>query len=184
MKQTLIAALAVSLLGAGVSGAADYAVGPEKSKVTFKIMNKPPGAKKASEVEGKFEAFSGSVSFDKSAPEKSKVEMEIKTTSVDTANEKRDAHLRNQDFFKVKEFPTMSFKSTAVKKAGDGKLEVSGDFTLLGKTKPVTVTFELTGESSGKASFQIKRSEYGMTYRVPDTADEVDVTLEIVGVAK
>lgn len=164
--------------------AGDFAVGPEKSKVTFKILNKPPGAKQASEVAGKFSKFSGSVSFDEAAPEKSMVAMEVKTTSVDTGNGKRDAHLRNQDFFKVKEFPAMTFKSRAVKSAGKGKLEVTGDFTMLGETKSVTVTFELTGENSGKTSFRIKRSEYGMTYRVPDTADEVDVTMEIVGVAK
>ena len=98
-----------------------------------------------------------------------------------TANKKRDDHLRNQDFFKVKEYPKMTFKSTKVMKKKDGNYEVEGKFTLLNKTRTITVVFVPSGSDGGKTSFQIKRSDYGMTYRVPDTADEVDVTLEIVG---
>ena len=75
------------------------------------------------------------------------------------------------------------FKSKSVKKADDGKFEITGDLTLLDKTKEITVTFEKTGDNAGKTSFQIKRSDYGMKYRVPDTADEVDITLDIVAAA-
>ena len=164
--------------------AGTYSIDSAKSKISFKIMNKPPGKPSASEVPGSFKEFSGTVVFDKADPAKSSVKMEIKTTSVDTGNKKRDDHLRNQDFFKVKEYPTMSFKSTKVTSKGDDKYEVEGEFTLLGKSKTIAVTFEATGANGGKTSFQIKRSEYGMKYRVPDTADEVDVTLEIVGKKK
>ena len=177
--------LSPGLLLAWPSAAADsYNIDSKKSKVTFKIRNKPPGAKEFQEVPGSFKDFSGIVVFDSKNPSKSSVQMEVKTTSVDTKNRKRDKHLRNQDFFKVKEHPTMSFKSTKVKKTSDKNYEVTGNFTLLGKSKPITVKFEVTGESSGKTSFQIKRSEYGMKFRVPDTADEVDVTLEIVATKK
>ena len=105
--------------------------------------------------------------FDEAAPSNSKVEIEVNTSSVDTGNKKRDDHLRNQDFFKVKEYPKMSFKSTKVTKKGDGKYEIAGKFTLLDKTKDITVTFERSSENAGKTSFQIKRSDYGMKYRVP-----------------
>jgi len=175
---TLVAGL---LLAWPASAADTYKIDAAKSKVTFTINNKPPGAKKQSPVPGSFKDFSGTIVFDSKNPSKSSVEMEVKTTSVDTKNEKRDKHLRNTDFFKVKEYPKMSFKSTKVKKAKKDTYEVTGDFTLLGKSKSITVTFNATDKNAGKASFQIKRSEYGMKFRLPDTADEIDVTLEIVG---
>ena len=183
-----IALALVSFLTAAIfpAGAADsFEIDSAKSKVTFKIQNKPPGASEFSEVPGKFTEFSGTVVFDDSDPSKSSVEMEIKTASVDTANAKRDDHLRNQDFFKVKEHPKMTFKSKKVTKNADGNFEVEGDLTLLSKSKTVTVTFEPNAsKDGGKTSFQIKRSDYGMDYRVPDTADEVDITLELVGKTK
>ncbi|CAN5316056.1 YceI family protein [soil metagenome] len=179
---TAIRTLAAALVLAGTTIAAEtYTIDRDKSEVAFTILNKPPGATEPEKVPGKFKDFSGKIVFDAEAPANSQVEIEIKSASVDTANEKRDAHLRNQDFFKVKEFPIMTFKSTAVKKLAEDKFEVTGDFTLLGQTKPVTAVFDLTDETSGKAAFQIKRSDYGMSYRVPDTGDEVDVMLTVVG---
>jgi polyisoprenoid-binding protein YceI len=185
MIPKFIATTAVLALALGTAQSAEkLAIDAEKSKVSFTILNKAPGAAEFGAVAGTFKEFKGSLVLDEAQPEKSSVVMEVMTTSVDTANERRDAHLRNQDFFKVKEFPVMKFMSKSVKKAGDSKYEVTGDFTLLDKTKEITVTFEKTGDRSGKTSFRIKRSEYGMGYRVPDTADEVDVTLEIVAAAK
>jgi polyisoprenoid-binding protein YceI len=183
IRNILFPLIALTLATGGLHAADTLKIDSKKSKVTFSIMNTPPGAAAASEVPGSFKDFSGTIVIDDADPSKSSVEMEIKTTSVDTANEKRDAHLRNQDFFKVKEYPTMKFKSKSVKKADDGKFEITGDLTLLDKTKEITVTFEKTGDNAGKTSFQIKRSDYGMDYRVPDTADEVDITLDIVAAA-
>jgi len=175
------AALALALTTVHPAGAAEtYKIGPDNSKVLFKIDNKAPGASDYMSVPGSFKEFSGTWVMG-TDPAKNSVEMEVQTTSVDTANERRDNHLRNQDFFKVKEFPTMTFKSTSFKKVADDTFEVTGDFTLLGKTKPVKVSFKKTGAHAGTATFRIKRSEFGMTFRVPDTADEVDVTLEIAG---
>lgn len=159
-------------------------IDPSDSKITFVINNKPPNAAESKPVPGSFKDFSGTILFDETNPAASSVEIEIKTTSVDTANEKRDDHLRNQDFFKVKEFPVMTFKSKSVKKLEGDQFEVTGDITLLGVTKENVVVFEKTGERTGKSNFQIKRSDYGMTYRLPDTADEVNVTLDIVAKAK
>ncbi len=184
MKNPLFTLVTILGLTAAPLFAADVLdIDSEKSKISFTIQNKPPRAKEFQEVAGSFKDFSGKIVFDKANPSKSSVEVEVKTASVDTANEKRDDHLRNQDFFKVKEFPKMTFKSTKVSKKGSD-YEVEGKFTLLDKTKTITVSFKPSSESSGKVSFQIKRSDYGMTYRVPDTADEVDITLEIVGKTK
>lgn len=184
IRRTLFQVLTIALAASGLQAAETLKIDSKKSKVAFTIKNTPPGASEASDVPGSFTDFSGTIAFDDAEPAKSAVEMEIKTTSVDTGNEKRDAHLRNQDFFKVKEYPTMKFKSKSVKKTDDGKFEITGDFTLLDKTKEITVTFEKTGDQAGTTSFQIKRSDYGMDFRVPDTADEVEVTLEIVAATK
>ena len=155
-----------------------YKINPEKSKINFYIKNKSSPQRAYEIVPGTFKQFSGTMNLGSNPS----VQVEVKTTSVDTAIIKRDKHLRNQDFFKVKEFPTMSFKSTSMKKTSDDTYDVTGDFTLLGKTESINLTFKLTGPHAGTASFQIKRSDYGMTFRIPATADEIKVTLNIVGV--
>jgi polyisoprenoid-binding protein YceI len=66
-----------------------------------------------------------------------------------------------------------------VKKNGEGEYDVTGTFTLLGKSRKMTVTFVPNGERGGKTEFVIKRSEFGMDYRVPETGDEVAVTIEV-----
>lgn len=180
-KKSITGLLALAFSLSSALAADTYKIDPDKSEITFKIMNKPPGAAKASEVDGKFTKFSGTVKFDAADASKNSVEVEVETTSVDTSNTKRDDHLRNQDFFKVKEHPKMTFKSTKVKKNDDGDYEVEGDFTLLGKTKSISIVLKKDGDATGTTSFQIKRSDYGMKYRIPDTADEVDVTIKFVG---
>ena len=84
---------------------------------------------------------------------------------------KRDAHLKNQDFFKVKEHPKMTFKSTKVKKNKDGDYEVEGDFTLLGKTRSISVVLKKDGDNTGATTFQIKRSDYGMKFMLEGLKD-------------
>jgi polyisoprenoid-binding protein YceI len=184
MKTSMLA-ITFAFAAAGTALAAGaFQVGPDQSKVKFTIMNKPPGAPAAQEVPGSFGDFSGMVMFNAQDPAKSTVQMEIKTASVDTGNPKRDDHLRSADFFKVKEHPTMTFKSTAAKKISEDTYEVTGNFTLLGKTKPVTATFKKTGDNAGTATLKLKRSDYGMKFGIPNTADEVNVTLELVGTPK
>ena len=185
MKSKLIAmTIACATLTWPAVAADTYQIGPDKSKVRFTIMNKAPGQNAAEEVPGSFGDFKGTVMFNAQDPAKSSVQMEIKTASVDTGIAKRDDHLRSADFFKVKEFPTMAFKSTAAKKIADDTYEVTGNFTLLGKSKPVTATFKKTGDETGTATFKLLRSDYGMKFRIPDTADEVNVTLELAGTKK
>jgi polyisoprenoid-binding protein YceI len=180
LRPTAIAAATLGLVAASHSFAAEtIKLSPETAAVTFTIKNKPPGGSGFDDVPGKFKEFEGEIVFDPAAPAKSSVAIEVKTASVDTANEKRDDHLRNQDFFKVKEFPSMTFKSKSVAKNADGNYEVDGTFTLLGKSKDLKVTFEPDGEGGGKTSFTIKRSDFGMDFRVPDTSDEVAVTIKV-----
>ncbi len=137
---------------------------------------------------GRFNDVSGSITLDAAKPEASAVDLTIKTASVDTNNVKRDDHLRGPDFFLVKQFPTATFKSKAVKKSGDNTWDVSGDLTIRGVTKPLSFTFTHVGTSKnsagkevvgGHAVFTIKRSDFGVNYGIPNIGDEVELTVSV-----
>ena len=126
---------------------------------------------------GRFNEFTGKITMDETDISKSTVEFEVKTASVDTANNKRDQHLRSPDFFSAKQFPVITFKSTKVnmKEGEEDMLQVTGDLELLGVKKSITVDVEITGKGKGRQGesligfesvFTINRSEFGMTYGV------------------
>jgi polyisoprenoid-binding protein YceI len=143
---------------------------------------------------GQFQEFSGEFTFDGQTVENSAVSVTIRTASVDTDDQARDDHLRSPDFFNAAEFPEMSFASTAIERTGDKTGKITGDLTLLGVTKPVTleVTFnqkaphplpqysgvEVAGFS---ATTTIKRSDFGMSTFVPAIGDEIEIILEVEG---
>jgi len=146
------------------------------------------------EVPGFFRDFTGSVNYDTADPTKSTVEFTAKATSVDTGVAGRDRHLRTADFFDVEKFPDLTFKSTKVEKKGKGWI-VSGDLTMRGVTKPVSIPFEITGflpggERSGakigiSGETTINRRDFGVNYGnnmpngLPAIADQVKVVLQI-----
>jgi len=122
-------------------------------------------------------------------PEKSKINVTIKTDSVDTKVEALDKHLKSPDFFNAVQFPTLSFASTGIKLDGNGEGTVAGNLTLHGVTKPVTLKLKHVGTGKGMKGEQrvgyvatgtIKRTDFGMTYGVPGAAtDEVDLRIGI-----
>ena len=146
------------------------------------------------EVPGYFRDFTGTVNYDASDPAKSSVEFSAKVTSVDTGVAGRDRHLRTADFFDVEKFPEMTFKSSKVEKKGKGWI-VSGDLTMRGVTKPVSIPFEITGFLPGgdragakigiTGETVINRRDFGVNYGtnlpsgVPQVADQVKVVLSI-----
>ncbi len=145
-----------------------------------------------SKSEGEFLDFDGFFTFDRNKPEESKVEITIDTSSIDMDDEKWDSHMKNEDFFNVEQFPSMTFKSTDIKLTGEKTAEFTGDLTLLGVTKPVTlnVTYNKSGKHpfSGKfvsgfsATSSLKRSDFGMTYGLPAIGDEVELRIEVEGI--
>ncbi|MFN0242133.1 MAG: YceI family protein [Planctomycetota bacterium] len=121
---------------------------------------------------GRFNDISGTITYDEAKPESSKVDLTIKTESVDTANGKRDGHLKSPDFFDAKQFPTATFVSKSVK-SKDKKLAVTGDLTIRGVTKSITIDVEVTGvakdgqggELAGfYTEFTIQRTDFGVNY--------------------
>ncbi len=138
---------------------------------------------------GRFNDFEGTIVYDEANPAASKVDVKIAAKSLDTNHERRDKHLRSPDFFNAAQFPEITFKSTKVEMDG-GKMKVSGELSLLGKTQAVVVFLEKSGEGKGmdggklvgfhgEATF--KRSDFGMNYGVEQGAlsDEVKIIISV-----
>lgn len=136
------------------------------STATFKIRHF------TANVVGQFRTFEGTINMDRANPAKSSVEFTIQSASIDTGSENRDKHLRSADFFDVEKFPTITFKSTAVAAKGKDAYDVTGDLTMHGVTKRVTlpVTFGgfLKTKRGEKAGFEIEttlnRKDYEITW--------------------
>lgn len=135
---------------------------------------------------GRFNKADGSFNIDPADPSKSFIDITIATDSVDTANGGRDKHLKGGDFFAVTEFPTMGFKSKSFKKTGDGTYDVTGDFTMRGKTTEITVPLTDTGRGKGmrggevagfETKFTVNRTNYGVSYGSGTGALGDDVTV-------
>jgi polyisoprenoid-binding protein YceI len=183
------AAMVASLVvGLGMAAAAnDYAIDPVHSGVTFQVSHLG-----LSWIHGRFNDFSGSFTIDASDPSKSSFALDIKPESIDTNNTKRDEHLRGPDFFNVKQFPALGFKSSQVKPA-DGGYEVTGDLTLHGVTKPIT--FMLKGGRAAEfpkgtmrtgysTELLLKRSDFEMDNFKQMLGDDVYIAVSFEGVKK
>lgn len=144
---------------------------------------------------GQFNDFDGNLVFDQEQPANSKVEVTIRTASVDTDVPKLDEHLLAEDFFDAARFPTISFKSKTVSKVSKSRYHVLGDLTLHGVTREVTLlaTLNHIGEhplskllekykgayyTGFSATAVIRRSEFGIESYVPNVADEVNIRIE------
>ncbi len=167
MRRNLLAMAmaATAVLGLGMAATGDdYTIDPVHSSVTFQVSHLD-----LAWLNGRFNEFSGTFSLDPSDPSKSSFKMTINPESVDTNNTKRDGHLRSPDFFNTKQFPTVSFSSTAVKPI-EGGYQVTGDLDLHGVTKPITFTLKggkiaqfMGGQRTGfTTQFVLKRSEFGV----------------------
>ncbi len=148
-------------------------------------------------VNGEFVDFDGQFSFNPDDLKASKVSAKVKAESINTRDKKRDEHLRSDDFFGVKKYPTLEFKSKSLSLAGDRKYKMSGDLTMHGVTKPVTFDVEYFGDSvdpwgnhrSGfSAATKVNRKDFGMSWnKTLDKGglllgEEVDVTINVEGI--
>ena len=178
--------LAVLLSAAGLTAHADtFKIDPVHSSMAFSVKHLG-----VSDFYGRFNDISGQVVFDKDDPSKNSVEVTIPTESIDTKNEKRDQHLKSPDFFNAKQFPTIVFKSKSVEGSGD-TYKATGDLTLHGVTKPLTLEIKRGPEAKGmedeiraggETRFTIKRSDFGMNFMQGALGDEVTVFLSLEGV--
>lgn len=182
------ALLAAAVLLAPAVQAAMYEIDPDHSQVGFKIRHL------VSKVPGHFKKFSGVISYEPGKPESWKVEAKIDPASIDTANERRDNHLRAPDFFDVAKCPDMSFKSTKVTDAAANSAKVHGDLTMHCVTKPVVLDLEIGGTGKDpwgneRAGFtargKVMRKDFNISWnKALDNGgvllgEDVDVTIEI-----
>ncbi|HEV8292829.1 MAG TPA: YceI family protein [Tepidisphaeraceae bacterium] len=158
-----------------------YKVDPAHSFVIFRIKHMDVG-----HVYGRFNEPNGAVTIDDADPSKSSFTLELQTQKVDTGIQKRDDHLRSPDFFNARQFPTIKFVSKEVKKSDKG-YDVTGDLTLHGVTKPVSVTIEQTGQGNMgprqiigfETTVDLKRTDFGMKNMVGPAADDVRLIISL-----
>jgi polyisoprenoid-binding protein YceI len=163
-----------------------YKIDPAHTSIVFRVKHLG-----IAYVYGRFNEPAGSFVFDETSPAKSAIEIQAETKNIDTAVEKRDAHLKSPDFFNSAEYPLVSFKSTSVEKINETTYEVAGDLTLLGKTRPITVKVHATGAGKDpwgnfrrgfQAHFSINRSDFGMDFMIGGVSDEVNLTVSVEGI--
>ncbi|MFJ8509509.1 YceI family protein [Streptomyces avermitilis] len=124
-------------------------------------------------VKGGFQEFEGTLHLDGGDPSKSSAVIDVKMDSIDTGSSDRDTHLKSSDFFKTDEFPTMTFRSTKAEALGGDDYRITGDLSLLGVTKPLTIDLEFNGAARDpfgnervgfEGKTEILRSEWGLTW--------------------
>jgi polyisoprenoid-binding protein YceI len=126
--------LAAFVLIASPARAATWEIDPAHTAIQFSVRHMM-----VSNVRGHFGKFTGYVEGDETKPAEARIEATIETASIDTANQKRDEHLRSPDFLDAAKFPTITFKSKKVEKVGEATWKVMGDLTLHGVTKEVAL---------------------------------------------
>ncbi len=146
----------------------DYVVDSAHSRIGFVARHAM-----VTKVRGQFNDFDGKAFLDFENPAGSRAEVAIEVASIDTRNAQRDGHLRANDFFDPPTYPQITFRSTEVTKVSDEQYQVTGDLTVKGITKPVTVDFEFNGVAKDpfgntRVGFDgtttINRSDFGVTF--------------------
>ncbi|MEV5429371.1 YceI family protein [Streptomyces sp. NPDC052701] len=146
----------------------DYTIDPAHTTIGFTARHAM-----VTNVKGKFLDFTGSLHLDGTDPSRSTAVLDVVMDSIDTGNADRDGHLRSADFFRTDAFPTMTFRSTGVEALGGDEYRLTGDLSLLGVTRPITIDLEFNGAAKdpfgnervgfeGRAA--ILRSEWGLTW--------------------
>ena len=177
---SLLAAATVAL-AAVTASAETYTVDGVHSSVVFRIKHN-----NVANFYGHINFPEGSVVYDPAKPEASTFNISVKTANIATANPQRDTHLKSADFFNAAEHPTITFKSTSVKKGAEpNALDVTGELTLHGVKKTVSVKIEMTGQATDgsligfETMFAIKRSDYGMAGFTNILGDDVRLVVSL-----
>lgn len=184
---TLVIGAVVWAGGKSATAADEYAYDLVHSSVSFKARHLD-----ISWIHGRFNEVEGMFSLDREHPAKSTFELTIKADSIDTANQARDEHLRQPDYFDTKQFPTIEFKSTSTKPI-DGGYEVTGDFTMHGTTKEITLVlmggkeheFKGVKRVAFSTDLSLKRSDFGFDKKaIGPIGDEALIFIDCEGVRK
>jgi len=172
-----LSVLVLAILLAASAGAADvkYALNGDNTQVSF-VGTKPGGMHT-----GGFKKLTGTATIPDGKLEAMTIEVEIDTDSLFSDNEKLTGHLKQPDFFGVKDHPKATFKTTKVEKTDKG-YKITGDLTMIGKTKPVSFPAKVTekdGTLSINAGFSIDRTDWGMNYGKGKIDDKVSLVVAV-----
>ena len=190
------AVIAAAALWVGSARADEFALDKGHTQVSF-------GWERSglSRQQGRFTDVTGTLDFNPETPEAAKVDVTVRASSIQTGVDALDRHLRSADFFDVANHPVITFKSTAVTKTGDKSGQLTGDLTMLGITKPVTldVTWQFTGphplgainpQLAGRvvsvfsAKGTIERSAWGLSRVIPLVSDKIQIAIETEALKK
>jgi polyisoprenoid-binding protein YceI len=169
-----------------------YQIDPAHSRIGFVARHAM-----VTKVRGKFNDFSGSLHLDEADPSRSTAEVTVQMGTVETGQPQRDEHLRTSDFFEVEKYPTMTFKSTKAERNGEDNYRLTGDLTIKGVSRPVTLDIEYNGLvrdpfGNDRAGFEgrtvINRKDWGLTWNAALEAggvmvsDKITLELDIAAV--
>ncbi len=184
----LFAICCLTLALAPATLAASYEVDTAHSTVGFSV----PILGGLSQVSGKFSDFKATIVYDEADITKSSVTATIKTASIDTGIERRDAHLRNPDFFDAEKYPEITFQSSRVEKKGK-QLILHGTLTMHGVAKEIAIPFTITGKNTNPDSkkvvgfagrLKLNRRDYGIAYTNKNNptfiGDEIEIELNLI----
>lgn len=185
-KILLITTLATAFIAPAIVNAADYKIDTSgaHASVNFKVTHLG-----YSFIQGRFNTFSGDFSYDADNVEASKVSVKIDTTSMDSNHAERDKHLKGSDFIDAGKYSTSTFVSNKVVKKTDGGLAISGDLTLHGVTKNITLDAQFIGEGNDpwggyragfEATTRLELKDFGI--KVLGASSYVDMNLQVEGI--
>ena len=161
-----------------------YTLDPTHSRIGFVARHAM-----VTKVRGSFNDFAGAGTFDVQNPANSTLSLTVQAASIDTRNADRDAHLRSNDFFDMERYPEITYRSTSVEQLGDEQYRVTGDLTIKGVTRPVSVDFELAGSAVDpygnlriglEGTTTINRKDFGITWNAALDAGGVLVSEKVV----
>ena len=165
-----------------------FSIDKAHSDVTFLVRHL------ITRVSGRFTDYSGTIEFDRDNPSQSKVAFTIQAASIDTAEPKRDEHLRSDDFFSAEKFPTLSFRSTKISPRGGDLYDVEGDLTIRDVTRRIVLPVTHLGTAKDpwgneklafEAETKINRKDFGLNWNAAlETGgflvgDEVKISIQV-----
>jgi len=164
-----------------------FSIDPTHSMGLFRIRHFGAGV-----FWGRFNTITGTIVHDDDSDPPLKLDVTMDINSIDVGNERLDGHLKSEDFFYASEYPEATFKSNAAKKLSDGVYEVTGDLTIRGVTKSITVNVQWMGTSEGRMGrrggfevvFTVNRHDFGISYGPGVLGDQVRLTMAMEGVVR
>jgi polyisoprenoid-binding protein YceI len=192
-KSAILIAMIVAL--PVLANADSWQIDPMHTSVEFTVRHMM-----ISNIKGVFEKTSGTVTVEGSDPTSAKIDATIDASSIDTRVDRRDEDLKSPNFLDVAKYPTITFKSTKVEAAGEGKWKVTGNLTLHGVTKSVVLDVESSGapikdpfgntRAGASATTKINRKDFGLTYnKTLETGgvmvgDDVAISIDVEAIKK